>query len=156
MGGTCCSELSSTGVMGCLGCTQCDWGGNACWEFWKCSPCCGRPDIINCILCWFNWMICCPCANCKLYATSLSQRCAFFPHCICCCFCGPCMSLFTRYNLRRKAGVRGNMVGDCVCLTYCCLCVWCQNLRSVDVGGWRIFPDLQCPTGAASPCMIIR
>lgn len=152
----CVAEIQSTGVLGCLGISQIDWGGNACYEVWKLSPCCGSPDPINCLLYCFNFIFCGPCVNCKLYATSLGQKCAFFPHCVCCCFCGPCMTLFTRYNLRRKAGGKGNMIGDWVCLYCCGPCSCCQNLRSVDIGGWRVIPEVEVPQPIVSPLIVIK
>eukprot|EP00796_Vickermania_ingenoplastis_P002163 gene2163-1332_t len=109
--------VKATGILGCLGISQIDWGGNACYE---------------------------------LYATSLGQKCAFFPHCVCCCFCGPCMTVFTRYNLRRKAGVKGNMVGDWICTCCCGCCACCQNLRSVPIAGWRVVPEVEVPDLIAS------
>eukprot|EP00796_Vickermania_ingenoplastis_P002164 gene2164-1333_t len=148
--------VKATGILGCLGISQIDWGGNACYEVWKCAPCCGGPDPINALLCLFNWWCCGPCMNCKLYATSLGQKCAFFPHCVCCCFCGPCMTVFTRYNLRRKAGGKGNMVGDWICMCCCGPCACCQNLRSVDIGGWRVVPEVEFPEIISSNIMIIK
>lgn len=151
----CCNEIKSTGFMECLGFSQCDWGGNACYELWKLAPCCGAPDAINCLLCWFNCFFCCPCVHCKLYATSLNQTYSVLPHCLCGCFCCPCVSIFTRYNLRHRAGARGNMIGDWMCMYCCGPCAQCQNLRSVDVGGWRYFPEFDIPEATVKSIMFI-
>lgn len=137
----CCAEIGDTGILGILGISQIDWGGNACYECWKLAPCCGEPDCLNAFWCCFNWIFCFCGATCALYATSLGQKCAIFPHCLCGYYCMPCTHLFTRYNLRRRAGGRGNMIGDWMCLYCCSLCACCQNLRSVPISGWRQFPE---------------
>lgn len=152
----CVDEIKSTGILGCAGISQIDWGGNACYECWKCSPCCGAPDPMNCVLCILHWYFLSPCSNCKLYATSLDQPCAIFPHCLFGCYCAPYAALFTRYNLRRKAGGKGNMVGDWVCLYCCGPCACCQNLRSVQIAGWRLFPELQVPVPISDNLIFIK
>lgn len=48
-----CGEIVKGGILGLCGIDQIDWGGQAgaCYEVWKCSPCCGSPDPLGCILC---------------------------------------------------------------------------------------------------------
>lgn len=153
----CYKELFCSGCLACTGFTQCDWNrNNACWECWDFYPCCGRPDLFNCALCCFNWYILCWCNSCRLYASSLNQTYSVFPHCLCGTFCVPCMHVLTRYNLRRRMGVKGNMVGDCLCMACCCPCACGQNLRSVNISAWRFFPEFPLPEKAALPLALIR
>lgn len=146
MSGKCsqlCNEIVAGGILGCLGIDQVNWGGSAgaIYEVWKCSPCCGSPcnikDALYCLVCWH----CCGlCVTTKLFAYSLSQECAIFPHLICIWCFGPWAAPCMRYNLRKKAGARGNICGDLVCLYFCGCCSWLQQLRSAPVSGWDILP----------------
>lgn len=129
-----------------FGCSQCVWqDGNACYSIWKLAPCCGSPDVKGISCCLLNWVncCCCWCACCKLYASSLHQECAWWPHICVGMFCCPCMTLFTRYNLRLLAGVPGNMCGDYYCCCCCPCCSFTQTLRSVDPETWRV--TMTCP-----------
>ena len=72
-----------------------------------------------------------------------------FRVCSCCC-CLYCCQLCThsalRYNLRRSAGVPGNICGDCVCLYFCTICAFTQELRSIPKSMWEWIPDhMQAP-----------
>eukprot|EP00796_Vickermania_ingenoplastis_P002160 gene2160-1329_t len=128
------------------GCSQCTWNDtNACYHCWKCAPCCGGPDCLGAACCALHWTLLCCGAHCKLYATSLHQRCSWWPHIYLGIYCCPCMSWMTRYNLRLLAGVPGNLCGDCCCMMWCCPCAFCQLLRSVQPEAWRLecgFPDI--------------
>ncbi len=136
-------ECRQGGPEGCLGIDQQNWGGSAgyFYEVWKCEPCCGSPanpkDAIYCLFCWH----CCSlCVTSKLFAYSLGQECALFPHILCIWCFGPWVAPCLRYNLRKRAGVRGNICGDLVCLYFCGCCSWLQQLRSVPVSAWDINP----------------
>lgn len=140
------SEICNNFPLGLCGIDQIDWGGQAgaFYECWKLSPCCGSPDIMGVLWFCLHWCFCFPCSSCKLYATSLGDQCSIWPHCIC-MLCCPCGRLFTRYNLRKKSGTSGNIIGDCVCIYFCAPCACCQEMRSVSPDGWRIFPEITIP-----------
>jgi Cys-rich protein (TIGR01571 family) len=136
-------DIKKGGAQGCLGLDQQDWGGAAgkWYELWKCSPQCGSPDLMGCLHCVGCWWLCGICSLSKLYATSLGDECRFVPHCAMAWCLGPCTAVFTRYNIRRKLGVNGNMCGDFVCTCFCGLCSFCQILRASKVNDWDYFVD---------------
>uniref|UniRef100_A0A0A9XTV2 Protein PLANT CADMIUM RESISTANCE 2 n=1 Tax=Lygus hesperus TaxID=30085 RepID=A0A0A9XTV2_LYGHE len=152
-----CGEVVHGGCRGLCGLDQINWGGpaGACYECWRCSPFCGRPDCYGCLVCCVNWTCCSCCASAKLYASSLGEPVACWPHCCCVMFCGFCSRLFTRYNLRKKAGVKGNILGDCCCICCCNVCSMCQELRSVNVCAWRVVPDCTMPQCYRPGCRFI-
>mmetsp|Transcript_23850 Transcript_23850/g.27682 ORF Transcript_23850/g.27682 Transcript_23850/m.27682 type:complete len:156 (+) Transcript_23850:61-528(+) len=137
-------EIKAGGVKGCLGLDQMDWGGEGgkFYELWKCAPCCGSPDLAGCLNCCFHW-------NCLGYLTymrtlawSQDNECAVVPHCVpLVCCCGPCTRVGFRYNLRHKAGVSGNLCGDFMCVWCCGICAFAQELRSMPVTAWQMFPN---------------
>ncbi|ORC85138.1 uncharacterized protein TM35_000371110 [Trypanosoma theileri] len=138
------SEIESTLPLGIFGLDQYQWSGSAgaVWEVWKLAPCCGAPDLFGVLCCFLHWTFLSPCSMCKLYATSLDDPCALWPHCFC-ILCCPIGRLFTRYNLRKKNGTTGNIIGDCCCACLCLSpCACCQELRSVEPGAWRIVPEI--------------
>ncbi|KAG5510878.1 hypothetical protein JKF63_06379 [Porcisia hertigi] len=140
------SECENGAPLGLLGLDQIDWGGQAgaFYECWRLSPCCGAPDCLGVLLCLFQWTCCYPCSACKLYATSLGDHCSLWPHCFC-ILCCPVGRLFTRYNLRKRSGTKGDMVGDCICILCCGPCACCQELRSVNTSGWSLIPRVTIP-----------
>ena len=135
-------EIKNGGLPGLCGFDQVNWGSaGAIYEIWKLEPCCGQPcnpaDGLKCMVCWY---FCTFCTMTKLYSFSLGQECALFPHCLC-VFCLPNFAAwFMRYSLRKKAGVKGNLIGDFVCLYFCGPCSFCQELRSVPAQSWDLLP----------------
>ena len=140
-----------------------DWGGKpgACWECWKCEPCCGDPcnfkDGLVCCLCWLCPIVGC-CSFMKLYAYSMDQECACLNHC--CILMIPYVggiiaSVSLRTNLRAKWDVGYGphecigWVGDCLCQWICGPCVFCQSLRAVPKKAWRWW-DPFCEGGLAN------
>jgi len=122
-----------------------DWGGKAgaCWELWKCEPCCGEPcnakEGAMCALCWL-----CPTgilAGAKLMAYSQGRDCAIVNHvglgCVG-CIAAPTL----RHNLRVRAKVgnppmeKNGLIGDIILSLFCGLCAGTQELRSVDKSAW--------------------
>ncbi|CAJ1017196.1 hypothetical protein, conserved [Leishmania lindenbergi] len=152
------SECEAGIPLGLLGLDQINWGGQAgaIYECWRLSPCCGSPDLTGCLLCLLHWLCLSPCSSCKLYATSMGDHCSLWPHCFCVLFCCPCARLFTRYNLRKKSGTRGNMIGDFMCIFCCCPCAYCQELRSVSPSGWRIVPEVTIPGILVPGCRFLN
>ncbi|KEG13332.1 hypothetical protein DQ04_01061000 [Trypanosoma grayi] len=138
------SEVTATLPLGICGFDQWVWAGQAgaVWECWKLAPCCGSPDFFGVMCCLVHWICCIPCAACKLYASSLDEPCSCWPHCFC-ILCLPLGRLFIRYNLRKRNGSRGNIIGDCCCVCLCLApCAFCQELRSVGPGAWRLVPEI--------------
>nr|CCC91953.1 conserved hypothetical protein [Trypanosoma congolense IL3000] len=138
-----CGEINRTAPLGLFGLDQCGWRGSAgfVWEFWKLAPCCGAPDFANGILCFLNCLFCLPCILCKTYASSLDDVCSIWPHCFMVLLC-PCLRWFTRYNLRKRNGTDGNIIGDFFCVFCCCApCAMCQEYRSIEMARWRIVPE---------------
>lgn len=137
-------EIQEGGWKGCLGLDQLDWGsdGGQLYELWVLDKCCGDPecnakDASTCIVTWY----CCPwCAFGKLYSKSMGSDCSLIPHCIFSYFCPFCACAFTRYNLRKRFGIPGNLMGDCLCTYGCFLCVWLQHLRAVPNTDWKLWP----------------
>jgi hypothetical protein len=150
-------EIKSGGPKGFFGIDQIDWGGRggAIYEVWKCSPQCGSPvNVKSACLCLLTWHFCCPCAEAHLYASSLSQPCACVPHVLMGFFCAPCTHCFTRYNLRKRNGVAGNICGDCVCTYLCGCCSSLQMMRAVAPSDWSLIePTPQCV--AVAPTVIL-
>eukprot|EP00760_Papus_ankaliazontas_P024310 PhM_4_TR222/c0_g1_i1/m.100072 len=143
-GTTMSAEIAAGGFKGILGLDQITWPGHAgeCWEFWRCSPCCGDPiNFMDCISCVLQFWFCGPCVAAKLFATSVNQECAVWPHCFPLIMCCSCITApMERYNLRKKAGVSGNIIGDIVCLYCCSCCAGLQTLRSVPIEAWSLYP----------------
>ena len=133
-------EIKAGGVKGILGLDQMDWGagrGDKIYECWKCEPCCGRPcNVKDGLYCCLLSYCCGVCVSSKLYASSLNQDCAIVPHCLMAWCCGWFTACFTRYNLRKKNGVSGNLCGDCVCIWCCGACAGCQHFRAVPKSDW--------------------
>ena len=153
-----CGEIKAGGIKGIFGIDQMDWGGSAgkIYEIWKLEPCCGSPfnprDAAYCLVCWW----CCSlCSTSKLFASSLSQPCSLVPHILCIWCFAPFAGICMRYNLRKKAGSQGNIIGDLVCLWCCGCCSWLQQLRSVPVSNWDIMP-LQVPSLVAPQVKLLR
>lgn len=151
------SECGQNLPLGLCGIDQINWNGEAgaFYECWRLSPFCGSPDPLGCLLCIVHWTCMSPCSACKLYATSLGDQCSIWPHCFC-ILCCPIGRLFTRYNLRKKSGTRGNMIGDFVCIWCCAPCACCQELRSVNPGGWRIIPECTIPIIYVPGCRFVK
>ena len=136
-------EIKAGGVHGAFGIDQIDWGGRAgkFYEFWKVEPCCGSPlNAKDAIVCLGTWWCCPLCAQSKLYASSLNDQCGIVPHALFTCLCSPCSCWFTRYNLRKKLGVKGNLLGDFVCVYCCGCCSSLQHLRASAIEDWFLFP----------------
>jgi Cys-rich protein (TIGR01571 family) len=136
-------EIKAGGVRGFLGLDQVDWGGKVgkFYECWKLEPCCGSPvNAKDAAICLGTWCCCGLCAQSKLYAASLGQSCAIVPHTLLTCICPAISSCFTRYNLRKKRGVPGNLAGDCICALCCGCCSGCQLLRASEIKDWALLP----------------
>jgi Cys-rich protein (TIGR01571 family) len=67
------------------------------------------------------------------------------PHVLFTWCCGPCAFWFTRYNLRKKNGVAGNLLGDFMCITFCGLCSFLQHLRASAISDWALVPITAVP-----------
>ena len=153
-------EIKAGGVEGCLGLDQINWGGKggAIYEIWKIDPCCGPPDPIQALECLVTWYCLGFCSFSKMYARALDQPCGVVNHIIFpyCCF--PCSVLFLRYNIRKKNGVKGNLLGDAVCLYFLGPCAFCQELRAVPRDDWTLCPLSSQPTiqALASPMKFMR
>ena len=146
----CLSEIKEGGIVGICGLDQIDWGGSAgkFYEVWKVSPCCGSPDANpkDAIMCCLCWSFCGQCSATKLFASSVDQPCSLIPHCLFVYFCGCISGPVLRYNLRKKAGVTGNIIGDCACVCCCGPCACCQELRSVQPSEWNwLSPKITVP-----------
>jgi len=143
----CIDEIKAGGIKGILGLDQIDWGGSAgkIYEIWKVAPCCGAPDIKGAAICCACWSFCGLCSATKLFASSVGQECSIMPHCLFVYFCGCVSGPVLRYNLRKKAGASGNIIGDCVCLWCCGPCACCQELRSVQPNEWNWLMPLTIP-----------
>jgi len=133
-----------------------EWGGQAgaCWEIWKCEPCCGEPcnplDGVRCFLCWF-----CPIIGilsfAKLFSHGMSQDCAlvnhvlppFIPY-----VGGIVVGIAARHNIRVKLNVglpawdTTGLVGDFLMMCFCGLCTFCQHLRAVKREDWDWIAEL--------------
>lgn len=141
--GPICAELKEPDCCPALfGCNQLFWGDNAIFHFWKCAPCCGAPDPVNALLCVFNCLCCCQCVHCVMFAGSLGQKCAYFPHYMCGYYLPCWMCIMTRYNLRRRVGARGNICGDACCMNWCMCCALCQMMRAMKIPEWRAVPEM--------------
>ncbi|KAL7704509.1 transmembrane protein [Lotmaria passim] len=152
-------QVTSGGVTGFLGLDQVDWGGEAgkFYECWKINPCCGSPDTKKMMCCFFCWCCCSCCSLSKLFASSVDQECALVPHCLMACFL-PCItSICVRTNLRNRLGVKGNMMGDCICVWCCGCCSQCQELRSVPTVEWNLLePAWKTPAASVPECIFIK
>lgn len=150
-------EIKNGGVKGCLGIDQLEWGagrGDALWEIWKLQPCCGSPcspkDAVYCLVIWY----CCnfiPLA--RMYGSSMHQTpCACIPHMLMAYLCPNFTTCLMRYNIRKKNGVPGNIIGDLLCAHFCSPCSMLQMLRAVPVKDWDPFP---CGVVCTPPQMMI-
>jgi Cys-rich protein (TIGR01571 family) len=137
-------EIKDGGINGCLGLDQIDWGGKGgkTYEFWKLEPCCGSPcNPKDAIICLAQWYCCSLCSTAKMFASSLGEsKCAIIPHFLFAWLCAPCTPWFTRYNLRKKHGITGNLCGDAMCIIFCGPCATCQALRASSMSDWRLLP----------------
>lgn len=152
------NEICRMTPLGFFGLDQVRWAGSAgaVWEFWRWAPCCGAPDCYGVTCCIFHWTLLGPCSMCKLYASSLGDPVAVWPHCFC-VLCCPLARLFTRYNLRSRNGTQGNIIGDCCCVFLCCgPCACCQELRSVSTNFWSLFLDGTKCTCYVPGCRFLR
>lgn len=140
------AEIKAGGVTGLFGLDQMDWGGQsgAFYECWKVSPCCGEPDANAAVFCCLSWCCCGPCSACKLFANSTGDGCAIIPHCLIGC-CMPLAMTMTRYNIRKRMNVPGNICGDCVCSCCCAHCSLCQILRSTQTQEWNFIQPFVAP-----------
>ncbi|XP_048085335.1 cornifelin homolog [Alosa alosa] len=81
-------------------------------------------------------------------------------------FCGlPCFDLFTcvhpvalslRYGVRKKYGIQGSLCSDCVSVTFCNLCSWCQVAREIKRRKPTFVMISPQPTVIQSPVMLAR
>merc|ERR1711916_226816 len=94
-----------------------------------------RQDAIICML---NWYCCGFCAQTNLYAASLGGTCGIVPHALMTFFCPFISCWFTRYNLRTKYGIPGNLIGDLVCVWCCGCCSSLQHLRASQISDWNV------------------
>ena len=136
-------DIKRGGGKGAIGLDQVDWGehGGKIYECWKCEPCCGSPcNAKDALICCCTWYWCGLCAGSKLYASSMDQTCACVPHVLFTCFCGFCAGWFTRYNLRQKHAIDGNLLGDFICVLCCGCCAGCQHLRASAIDDWALIP----------------
>jgi Cys-rich protein (TIGR01571 family) len=154
-------EIKAGGAKGFFGLDQVDWGetnkGGKCWEFWKCEPQCGSP--INgraAALCCVTWWCCGVCAEARLYASTLDQPCACVPHMLMACCCGVCTACFTRYHVRKRHAIPGNIAGDFWC-SYCCgCCSGLQVLRTVPVTDWAILDPIPEFIGKVPDIILVK
>lgn len=135
-------EIKQGGINGCLGLDQIDWSrAGKIWECWKCEPCCGSPvNAKDAIYCMFMWWCCGFCTHSKMYASSMNHPCSCVPHVLFTFFCPFFANCFMRYNLRKKNGVAGNLIGDCMCTYFCGCCSSLQMLRASQVADWDLLP----------------
>lgn len=136
--GNMCSEITLPGI---FGLDQWNWSGNnEIYAVWKLAPCCGGPDVIGALKCILHWWILGPCSFAHLYGSSVGAGCTIFPQCLFAWFL-PCIAApLTRYNLRKKAGQKGNIIGDLVCMYFLGPCACCQELRAASVNDWALWP----------------
>jgi hypothetical protein len=138
-------EVKTGGLQQCCGLDQADWGqthGGQIYEFWKCEPCCGeRCNPKEAAVCFFHFYCCHLCTVSRMLAGVLNQKWAVWPHCVCLYCCASCTHAALRYNLRKAAGVPGNICGDFWCLYFCGPCALAQELRSVPKNKWEWIPD---------------
>ncbi|CUG90402.1 transmembrane protein, putative [Bodo saltans] len=150
-----CFEVDNTSmsVKSIFGLDQISWGGSAgaIYEVWRLSPCCGSPDVMGALKCLGCWWLCGLCSSSKFYASSVDQQCALIPHCAMVVFL-PCITtILLRHNWRKKTGVSGNIIGDCVCSYFCGPCSCCQVLRAAHPGDWNFFANGIKPPGIIAP-----
>lgn len=149
-------EIKAGGASQAFGIDQLDWGekGGKLWEVWKCEPCCGSPcNPKDGVMCCVHFTCCAICTNSRLLATTVNQPWACWPHCVSYWCCQLCTHSCLRYNLRRSAGVPGNICGDCICLCCCGACARCQELRSMPASMWTWIPDQMKAPEASVPEM---
>lgn len=149
--GSLCDEIKAGGIEGCIGWDQVDWGeatGGKTFEFWPLSPCCGTPcDSKTACYCMAMWLCCNVCSASKLCATSLDQPCSIWPHFMCVALCAPLSIIALRYNVRKKVGIEGTIIGDCLCMYFCGPFACCQMLRAVAPSDWDAFgAEVVAPT----------
>ena len=152
-------EIKAGGASQALGLDQMDWGdkGGKFFELWKCEPCCGSPcNPKDAALCCVHFYCCGICSFSRLLATTVNQEWAFWPHCISFWCCALCSHACLRYNLRRAAGVPGNICGDCMCVWCCGCCAITQELRSIPKSQWEWIPDkIAAPQGSAPEIQMV-
>ena len=138
-------EVKTGGINQCLGLDQMDWGlhGGQFYEIWKCNPCCGDPDfnVVEAAKCVVHFWCCNVCTNSRFLANVIHQKWAVWPHCCCAMCCPSCTMAALRYNVRKEAGVPGNICGDFWCVSCCGPCAGGQLLRSVTNDKWQWIPD---------------
>jgi Cys-rich protein (TIGR01571 family) len=147
-------EIKAGGAAQAFGADQMDWGdkGGQFYECWKCEPCCGSPcNPKDGVLCCVHFSCCGLCSFSRLLATTVNQEWACWPHCISFWCCGVCSHACLRYNLRRQAGIPGNICGDCMCVWCCTCCAVTQELRSIPKSMWEWIPDKIAPPQGAAP-----
>lgn len=142
------------------------WGDdNACWEIWKCEPCCGEPcGVVPAIKCLACWLLPCfsLCTISKFFATSVGDEdCTILGHfapylgaLLCAMFfpippfnAAPCILLrtATRHNYRGLSGTGDPRLffGDCLLSYICSPCALCQELRSTPVESWDWYAQMK-------------
>lgn len=139
------AEIAAAPMPALFGADQIDWGegkGDKLYECWKLEPCCGQPcNPMDAIYCLGTFYCCGICAMSNLAAKALGfDQWGIWPHCLCFYCCPLCMSTATRYNLRRRQNVPGNIVGDFFISWCCSSCAMCQQLRSVPKSMWDLLP----------------
>ena len=133
--------ISEITLLGICGLDQWNWGGNnEIFAVWKLNPCCGGPDLMGALKCAIHWWVLIPCSYAHLYVSSVGAGCTIFPQCLFAWFCLPVAAPLTRYNLRKKAGQLGNIIGDLVCCYFLAPCALCQELRSTSANDWALYP----------------
>jgi len=131
------------GVSSYLGIDQIDWGNNAVYEVWKVSPCCGTPfSIPDAIYCWIQHWFCGLCTSAQVCAWGMNQELAFINHLLLLYFCYCCMCI-QRHNIRKRAGIPGNLIGDFMCQWCFPVCSKCQELRAMPKEGWDFIGAIQ-------------
>jgi len=156
----------------------CDWTpfnaqGGACWNCChnNCEPCCGQPcNFVSGLYCCLCWYFCSCCVRAKLWSSQVDQSCAVGNHCIPMILVSwwdipyAIMTCLLRFNARKKAGAYSKDDGVvpviCYCLMAwcCCLCITCQQLRTVPRKNWDFLEQLTEGDGfvcCLSDCKIV-
>ena len=146
-------EIKAGGIKGVFGIDQVEWAGpgGKFYEFWKCAPFCGGPDLMGCLTCCLHWGALGWLTFCRTLAWTQGQQEAIIPHCLCVICAPPCARLAMRYNLRKKSGITGNICGDYWCIALCPICACTQELRQMPVNAWQMFP----PPTITAPQMVL-
>ncbi|KAK2913584.1 hypothetical protein Q8A67_001983 [Cirrhinus molitorella] len=91
------------------------WSTGICGCFDDCDVCC--------------FAISCPCCFICSTASDLGEFCCL--PLIDICACTPPVSLALRTSVRNRYGIQGGLGSDCMYVTFCNICSWCQLAREL-------------------------